>query len=116
MALAEHEVDADEGLDQNRQRRGLKLSKPSHNVEGRSERDLQAQNNLDKGVSSKLKKRRRKDLSVADVECIVASASKPYNLLKDVALQYRLTPSLVGRLVKEADAKPDLLDEQRERE
>ena len=77
---------------------------------------MKEQDNWDKGVSNKLKKRHRKDLSADEIQAIVAASREPFCSLKDVAQRYRLTPNLVGRLVKESETKPEAINELRERE
>ena len=49
---------------------GLKRSKPAHNIEGRTERELMQQQRLEKGKSSRLKKRHRKDLSAEEIDAV----------------------------------------------
>ena len=72
------------------------------------------QSNWDKGVCTKFKKRHRKDLTVEEIESIVLKAKEPFCMLKDVAQQFRLTPFLVGKLVKESETKPEKLKELRD--
>lgn len=65
--------------------RGLKRSKPEHNAEGRTERDLREQAHQEKGASSKLKKRHRKNLSAQEIEAIVAATREPFGTQQTVA-------------------------------
>ena len=67
------------------------------------------------GIRSKLKKRHRKDLTADEIEAIVIATRQPFCLLKDVALRFRLPVSLVGRLVREAEKKPETQMALRER-
>ena len=54
-------------------------------------------------------------MSVEDVEAIVAAAKQPFNHHKEVAKLYRVPARLVSGLVKEADKKPDKLNQYREK-
>ena len=82
-------------------------SKPSHNIEGRTENELKKQAMYEKGPNNKLKKRKRKDLTPEEIETIVAATNKPFHKYKDVAEQYRISLQLVSNLVKEAKTKPE---------
>ena len=72
---------------------------------------MQAQR--DKGTSCLLKKRLRKDLSVDEIEAIVAATREPFTHQKDVAQRFRVTSALVGRLVREIEKKPEVVEELR---
>ena len=67
------------------------------------------------GISCKLKKRHRKDLTADEIEAIVIATRQPFCLLKDVALRFREPVTLVGRLVSEAEKKPEKQTALRER-
>ena len=68
-----------------RSRIGEKRSKPEHNLENLSESDLRKQRVEDQVWSCKFKKRKRRDLTVAEIEGIVSACKEPYRLHKDVA-------------------------------
>ena len=70
---------------QGRTRKGLKLSKPAHNLEGVSEKELKQMRDADRVWACQLKKRHRKDLSVEEVQAIVAQSKLPFRHHKDVA-------------------------------
>ena len=99
-----------------RERWGQKLSKPEHNAEGKSEQSLQKQTYQDRVWGSKFKKRHRKDLSLEEVEAIVAATKQPYCHHKDVAQRFRIPAQLVSGLVEEAKNKPEKLQQYREKE
>ena len=61
----------------------------------------------DSGSRRLSKKRHLKDLSEDDVNKIVATSQQPGWLMKDIAQKYRITPSLVGKLCREATKQPD---------
>ena len=67
------------------------------------------------GICSKLKKRHRKDLTADEIEAILQATREPFCLLKDVALRFRVPVTLVGRLVSEAEKKPEKQTALRER-
>ena len=50
-----------------RTRKGQKLSKPAHNIEGYSEAELKQIRDVDKVWSCRFKKRHRKDLSIEEI-------------------------------------------------
>ena len=66
-------------------------------------------------IGSKLKKRHRKDLTADEIESIVLAVRQPFYSMKDVAMRFRLPFSLVGRLVREAEKKPEIQRALRER-
>ena len=68
-----------------RSRKGCKKSKRSHNIEGRSEKELQQQARHEKGPNNKLKKRKRKDLIPNEIEEVVNATEKPFHRYQDVA-------------------------------
>ena len=82
FAQTEPELDVDEP--RIRSRLNQKRSKPEHNPEGETEEKLKQQRVRDRVWSSKLKKRKRKDLTVEEVEDIVAAAQEPYKHHKDI--------------------------------
>ena len=53
--------------------KGLKKSKPSHNMEHATEKELKRQRQSDNVWKKKFKKRHRKDLSVEELEDIIAA-------------------------------------------
>ena len=55
-------------------------------------------------------------MTVEDVEAIVAAAKQPFNHHKEVAKLYRVPAQLVSGLVKEAEKKPEKLNQYREKE
>ena len=95
--------------DGNQRSRSHKKSTAAHNVERRTEKDLKQQGDRDKGMGTKLRKRHRRELSADEIADIVAATRKPYHKIKDVALQHRVTPSLVGRLVKDVEKDPEMI-------
>ena len=99
-----------------RTRVGQKKSKPSHNIEGRTEKDLSKQRAAEKMSISKFKKRHRKDLSAAEIEAIVAASNEPFLMQKDIAIRFRITQTLASTLIREAKRKPEKLQNLRERE
>ena len=107
----------DEGVpdqDGNQRSRSQKKSKAIHNIEQRSEKDLKQQGDRDKGMGTKLRKRHRRELSADEIADIVAATKKPYCQIKDVALQHRVTPGLVGRLVKDAEKNSQMIQQLRD--
>ena len=60
-----------------------------------------------------MKKRVRKDLTIEEMEQIVAAASLPFTTHKDIAFTFRVSKILVSRLVTEADREPQKLQELR---
>ena len=66
---------------------------------------------MDKGVCCKYKKRHRKDLTYEEITHILAAAKEPHKLQKDVAQQFHIPANLVGRLLKEAETKPEKLEQ-----
>ena len=74
-----------------RSRKKTMKSKPSHNVEGRTEKELWKQARHEKGPNNKLKKRQLKDLEPEEIEEIIAATKKPYHKYKDVAEHYRIS-------------------------
>ena len=109
--LEEQELENEDQLPQAypRSRWGLKKSKPSHNPEGLLEKELRLRENLDKGFQHKYRKRHRTELSVNEIEEIVATTKEPHRHQVDVAKQYRVSKSLVHKLVKEAKLNPEKL-------
>ena len=65
-------------------------------------------------MGTKLRKRQRRELSADEIADIVAATKKPYCQIKDVALQHRVTPSLVGRLVKDVEKNPQMIQQLRD--
>ena len=63
-----------------------------------------------------MKKRHRKDLSAEEIEEIVAATKEPFRLHKDVAEQFRIPAQLVSGLAREAEKKPEKLQQKRNRE
>ena len=63
----------------------------------------------------KFKKRHRKDLTAEEIESIVADTEKPFKLIKDVALEYKISPQLVGVLIRESKNGSGKLEALRER-
>lgn len=86
---------------------GCKRSTASHNIEGRTEKDLKRQAQTDKAFYRKFKKRHRKDLSSEEIRQIVEAAKQPFKSHKDVAQEFKLTGQLVHVLVKEAEKRPE---------
>ena len=66
---------------------------------------------LDRGTCRKFKKRYRKDLTYEEITHILAAAKEPHKLHKDIAQQFHIPANLVGRLLKEADQKPEKLQQ-----
>ena len=62
------------------------------------------------------KKRHRKDLTVDEVEALVAATKQPFRLHRDVAQQFRVSTNLVSCLVLEAERKPEKLSKKRDLE
>ena len=89
---------------------GIKKSKPSHNVEGLSEKELRRRHRFEKPVGWAYKKRHRKELSAEEVAAIVSATRKPYHLYDDVAKQFRVSSQLVSRLAKESERQPEKLE------
>ena len=58
----------------------------------------------------KFKKRHRKDLTPDEIEAIVAASKEPHRLHKDIAQQFQIPTTLVGRLVKESSEAPTKLE------
>ena len=85
-----------------RSRWGHKLSKPDHNQEGETEGSLKQQRVKDQVWTSKIKKRHRKDLTIEEMEAIVAATHLPFRHHKDVAQQFRVPARLVSVLVQES--------------
>lgn len=106
---AEPETNEEDGEEPPVRGRGIKRSRPEHNSEGRTEKDLREQAHQEMGAGSKLKKRRRKDLPPEEIESIVAATLEPFGTQHVVARKFRVTPSLVGRLVRESVKKPEAL-------
>jgi len=65
--------------------KGIKKSKPSHNLEGQTEEDLKQQTRRDQVWKRKYKKRHRKDLTIEELEAIVAATRQPHRLHVDIA-------------------------------
>ena len=99
-----------------RPKRGLKRSRPSDNDEGRSEADLKRQALKDLAPCRATKKRHLKDLSKDEIEAIISSAKKPFYRHQDIAKDYRVTKSLVGRLVRESARQPEKMRKRVENE
>ena len=76
---------------------------------------MRKQAHQEKGSGSKLKKRHRKELPPEEIETIVATALEPFCTQKVVSQKFRITQSLVGRLVRESIKKPEALQKLRER-
>ena len=76
---------------------------------------MKEQANKEKGAGNKLKKRHRKYLSAEEIEDIVDATLEPFGTHHVVAQKFRVTPSLVGRLVREPIKKPEVLQKLRER-
>ena len=85
-----------------RSRKGLKRSKPIHNLEQESEKELKRQRQSDSVWKSTFKKRLRKDLSVEEIENIIAATKQPYKLHTDIAKEFRVSYHLVSGLYKES--------------
>ena len=66
-------------------------------------------------IGSKLKKRHQNFLTADEIEAILQATMEPFCLLKDVALRFRVTVTLVGRLGSEAEKKPEKKTALRER-
>ena len=98
-----------------RSRKNLKKSKPSHNMEGRTEKELHQQAHYEKGPNNKLKKRQRRDLEPDEIEAIVAATKKPFHRYKDVAEQFRISLQLVSILVQESKKNPEKVQQLRSR-
>ena len=89
---------------------------PEHNPEGETEERLKQERVRDRVWSSKLKKRRRKDLTIEEVEAIVAAAKEPYMHHKDVSQRFRVPARLVSDLVQESIKKAGKLNTYLEKE
>ena len=46
-----------------------------------------------------------------EISQVLAATREPYRLHKDIARQFQIPASLVGRLVKEAELKPEKLQQ-----
>ena len=68
-----------------RSRIGFKRSKPSHNIEGVSEKELRLRRQQDSRAGRKFKKRHRKDLTADEIEEIIAASKEPYRIHADIA-------------------------------
>ena len=98
-----------------RSRRGLKRSVPAHNPDRLSEGELRELRKVDAGSCRLSKKRHLKSLSDAEMDQIVAATKRPGWLMKDVAQQFNIAPSLVGKLCAEAERKPEVMARRRAR-
>lgn len=63
----------------------------------------------------KYKKRHRKELSVEDIESIVAASKEPFQYHSVIAKRFRISELLVRTLIKEAKKQPEKLEAQRQR-
>ena len=75
-----------------RTRKGHKKSKTSDNPQGKTLKELREIDAQQEVKGNRAKKRKLIDLSVDEMEAIVAAAGQPYRLQKDVAFQYRVSP------------------------
>ena len=115
-AVYEQPVDPPESdVDGNRSRRGLKLSTKARHPEGLMEKELRAMAREEPGYQSRVKRRRQKELSVHEQAQIISAYCDDFQPQKEVALHYRVTPALVGRLVKRQQEDPFHLSKQLEK-
>ena len=63
-----------------------------------------------------MKKRHLKDLSAAECIDVVYTVKSDKRTYKDVAAQYHLSPTLVGRLVKNFEGQKNILSNKRRKE
>ena len=82
--------------------KGLKKSRPIHNLEHASEKELKQERQKDSVFKNRFKKRYRKDLSVEEIEEIIVATKQPYRLHKEVAKEFRVSHQLVSRLYQES--------------
>ena len=61
-------------------------------------------------LGAKAKRRKLKDLTVEEIQEIVAATHEPYRMQKDIAFEYRVSPQLVSVLVKDAARRPERLE------
>ena len=64
---------------------GRKRSRAADNVEGVPESELKRWRTCDNALCRKFKKRRRIDLTAAELDAIVEETKQPFKLQKDVA-------------------------------
>ena len=87
--------------------RNQPLSKPEHNIDGLLEAELKQRRHAEWGETRTYKKRQAKDLSAATRNEIINQYIFGHVHMKDIASKYKISVSLVGRLVKQSDTKPD---------
>ena len=75
-----------------------------------TEDEFKQQQRKEKAMCSRFKRRYRKDLSVDELEKIVAATKQPFRLHKDIAQEFMITARLVGVISSEAEKKPKKLD------
>ena len=71
---------------------------------------MKLQGLTDRAPCRTVKKRLRKDLTVDEIKSILAAAKKPFHRHQDIAQQFRVTSSLVGRLVRESRRQPEKME------
>ena len=89
--------------------KGIKRSKPTSNIEGRTESDLRQQAQSDRVCCRRYKKRHRKDLTADEIEKILEATKQPFMMHRDVAQQFKISHRLVVDLVREAQKQPGKL-------
>ena len=85
-----------------RSRRGIKLSKRQHNLEGLLGKELRQRETMDTPPSRYYRKRRRRELAPEEIEKIVATSREPYQRYEDIAKHFRISKRLVYTLISES--------------
>ena len=86
---------------------------PEHSLDGRSERALKLEREAERGTTRSGKKRALRQLPASTRHEIVRLYNEENVLQKDIADKFRVSVSLVGRLVREFSRQPEK-EEQRE--
>ena len=84
-------------------------SLPKHNFDGLTERQLSVLRRQDRGAVHKMKRRSLKDLPSDMRAEIVRLYDEEHLFQKEIAQRFRITQSLVGRLVRDSVKRPEKL-------
>ena len=94
----------------------MKLSKREHNPYGLHEHELKALAAAEQSPCLKYKRRRRKDLSHAELMDIVYESKQKFSHDRDIARKHRISEILVSRVVNDALKRPEKIEQIRQKE
>ena len=91
-------------------------SKPKDNVDSLLEAQLSTKRQEERGLTRKYKKRHLNELSAASREEMIRLYHQHHMLQRDIAKYFKVSESLVGRILKQARDEVEKLEEQMQRE